>query len=465
MFDEEVTGGNAVFWNSFAIYNAAGTPSTAINAAIQSDGKSVVAQFLPGTVSGATLATVRENAVQDAGGNGNYAVGAALTGSSVTAGTTSAPDLRAVGNSRTTAVGEQVIDFTFDEALLCTDPGTASVPGIGGGPCSTVPDVNPDLLQLVLNDGSVFRGLYTTAISANHQTVSVVFGATTTSGLILPNVPFTQVDRGVAEAGAVSDPSANLNSLQAVEVSAGVLNPSGGTTDGADLLSARVAGSNSVEFTFDEPVDAISVNAAGFGIVSSGGVQTAGSSATRSSTNSRLVTVTFPAGTVGGAVLANIDDGVDNAVLGGPAVQDTVAPVTFGNNDDSVPLQNVGTQAGRTALPDLVSVKKIQNQFGDWLVTYQFDQALTAADVDDVVFALVDTNGNIVSAPLGANIIDPTDTTKVRISTNAATVGPGVPAGFTNAQVAGAMVGSVYDSSYPALVEVTEGAGVISTGI
>lgn len=425
VFDEDVSGSNANFFALFHVYNAAGAQFDGINATVSNDNRSVVVQFAPNVVGNATLATVDAQAVADPGGTRNYPSGVPLTGATLTAGRTAAPDLITVGNPRTTAQGNQLVDFTYDQAVSCS-----AAPTCTGGAL----DPNPALHQLVLNDGSVMVGQAVQNISADGRTLSIVFGNT----LVAPTVNFGEVRRGVAETGAVRGTSAAAgnpaNPLEAEPFAA-----TDGRTQSPDLEAVSVAGTNSVLYDFDQPVDAFAIDETEFHVANANGVEFNGvaGSAVRSTTDATRVTVSFAPGVVGAAVLASVDDDNGGAVVG--TTQGNLI-----NRDDERALQNVNVQAGRTALPDLVRVQKIQNQFGDWLVTYEFDSSLTTAGYaacNPADFYLVDAIGAINQAT--ACVIDPNDATKVRISTNAATVGPGIPAGFTNSQVSAAVVGAV----------------------
>ena len=410
-FDENVTG-NVAAPGDFYVYNAAGQEAIATQAQI--NGTTVIAQFTTAQASAATLAAVADAAVSDSAGTQSYASSAPLSVQTQAAATTDGPDLQSVSNLRTEG-GSIVADFRFDEAVSRTLTDAAAAAGD---------------FELVANDGTSYPSQLVPAYSysVDNRTVTVAFSGTTT-------VPIGNIVRGVANNGAVQDSGTNQNVTQTEPRTAPPAFTTGVTADRTndpDLVSVAVAGTNTVAYTFDEPVQGAGFldlskfyvydSASNTDIVATGG------SATRSPSDTSVVNVTYPSSAdVANAVGTGVNDG---AVL---AVDDS-AP----NSVHELPLQSVVNSAGRTAIADLVSVKISSNAFGLNTVVYTFDSAPSNANT----FGLVDANGTLFS-PSGAGVV----------SGNTVTFTEGVN-GYTDAQAAAAVVGNAED---------TTGTGTTST--
>jgi len=410
-FDQNVTG-IAPVPASFYVYDAAGT---AVNpSSVSASGSTVIAQFTPAQVVTATLAAIADAAVQDAAGHMSYASSAPLNQQTQGAGVTAGPDLLSVTNFR--VVGSNIVaDFRFDEAVA---PGS----------------VDETRFSIVASDGVEYDGLAGTAsLSVDNRTVTVAFDPAATT------VPIGNIVRGVAYAGAVADGTTVANVTQ-TEARTGTPAFTTGVvadrTDDPDLLSVQVAGTNTVAFTFDEPVQ-LGPDPAGFYVYNSIGGMTPGTTATRSTSSTSVVNVTFATGAVANAVGAGVLS-TPPAVL---AVDDSMPNATH-----ELPLQSVSNTAGRTALPDLVSVTITSDAFGVNRVAYTFDSAVTLAQVGANAFGLVDANGTLFTAG-GAGTLSNGDQTV----TFTEALG-----NFTDAQVAAAVLGNVEDLD-PSTPDLTTG--------
>ena len=110
------------------------------------------------------------------------------------------------------------------------------------------------------------------------------------------------------------------------------------------------------------------------------------------------------------------------------AVDDGIANEPIGRG-----LQALTNSAGRTALPDLVSVKISVDAFAHNTVVYTFDQPIAAIPAN-TAFGLVDANGTLFT-PVGPGTLGTT------------TVSFAGAAGFTDAQASAAVIGNVEDKA------------------
>jgi putative cell wall-binding protein len=429
-FDQAVTGAIAAPAN-FYVYNAAGvrTPSTG---PVSASGSTVIAQFPTAVANAATLAAISTGAVADAAGRLSYAASAPLGVQAQTAGRTVGPDLESVSNLRTEN-GRIVADFRFDEPVA-RDGLTLT-----GG--------NVSRFQLIASDGTTFTGGPVTAISADVRTVTVAFETTA-------QVPIGSIVRGVALAGAVVGSNAAPGNIANVAQTEPRTGATGSTafltgvvadrTDDPDLTAVAVAGTDVVTFTFDEavqanPVGGVVANPGSFYVYDAAGTARFGTAAVRTSGNTSVVNVTFDAGVVGAAVGAGVAAGAVQAVDDAQT-----------NQTHELQLQNVSNTAGRTALPDLVSVSVSTNAFGVNTVVYTFDQAVSvaaAATLTGAQFGLVDANGTRFS-PAGLLALEPSGTAGTaqgEFNSGRTTVTFTGTGGFTNAQAAAAVIGNVED--------------------
>lgn len=413
-FDEDVTGAPPVA-SSFHIYRFDGRNFNAASAVVS--GSDVFARFPASQVANATTCTVDHSAVSDISGRPNPEGATPLQNVTLAAGRTSGPDLLSVGNFRTDVQGRILADYTFDEPVQPTTQASA--------------------FRLIATDNSEHSGqeIITTSESS---VVTVRFSATQ------QQLPFSEIARGTVQPGAACDASANCNPLQAAEVN------NGGNTVAPDLESARMTSSSTVEYRFDQPVtageDAIVANK--FCIYTSDAETVCGSSAVRSQTDVRVVTVTFLPGSLSAAVGANVIDG---------AVMQSENPnVTVRNEDDEVPLQPLAFTAGRTQRPDLVAVSIFTDPVTQQrIVRYTFDQSVAAYTdatgeddfrLDD--FHLYDTQGTrFTPAEVGCTAASPgapgSGACITRVSGDSSSVDVH---GYTNAQADAAVLGTVDDT-------------------
>ena len=410
-YDKSVTGKIPVA-GDFYVYDATGARSQSTGNPLAS-GSTVIAQFTVPQASVATLAASANNAVQDAAGHQAYAAAAPLGAQTQPAGITTGPDLQTVDNLRT--VGGLIVgDFRFDQPV---DP----------------TKTDPTKFELVASDGVVYPGVGAVgtafATSVDGRTVSITFSGTTT-------VPIGNIVRGVALPVAVTDAALHTNVLQSQPRTAPPAFTAGVVADKTkdpNLTNAVVAGPDTVAFTFDEPVSATTLDGTKFSAYNSSGLVTAGAtiaSAVRSSTDTTVVNVTFPAGTVGSAVGVSVDAAAVKAV------DDGIANEPIGRG-----LQALTNSAGRTALPDLVSVKISVDAFAHNTVVYTFDKAVTSAALVGNVFGLVDANGTLFTTGIAVAASQVSGNTV----TFSATQVP--PNGFTDAQASAAVIGNVEDKT------------------
>ena len=410
-YDKAVTG-KIPLAASFYVYDATGARTASTGNPLAS-GSTVLAQFTVAAASVATLAASASDAVQDAAGHSAYAAAAPLGAQTQPAGITTGPDLQTVDNLRTVA-GAIVGDFRVDQPV---DP----------------TKTDPTKFEIVASDGSIYKGVGAIgaafATSVDNRTVSISFGPTTVG------VPIGNIVRGVVLPMAVTDTTPNTNVLQSQPRTAPPAFTAGVVADKTkdpNLTNAVVAGTDIVAFTFDEPVSAAAVDLDGtkFSVYNSAGKAFPGATAVRSSTDTTVVNVTFPAGTVGSAVGVSVDAGAVKAV------DDGIANEPIGRG-----LQALTNSAGRTALPDLVSVKISVDAFAHNTVVYTFDKAVTSAALVGNVFGLVDANGTLFTTGKAVAASQVSGNTV----TFSATQTP--PNGFTDAQASAAVIGNVEDNS------------------
>jgi hypothetical protein len=422
-FDQNVTGITPAAEN-FAVYNAAGVRAQSTNVSVPASAPTtVIAQFTTGQATSATLAAVREGAVQDAAGRQNYAAGAPLGAQTQPAGITSRADLQSVSNARIEG-GNIVADFRFDQVVTAA-PGAA---------------VND--FAIIANDGTVYGSLAVTAVSADNRTVSLSFAANPAI------VPIGNIVRGaVQNEDAFGANSLVLQTQPRTAPPAYTTGVTADQTNRPDITNVAVAGTNTVAFTFDEAVNA-NPDRFNFWIYDATGALTQADSASRASTNTSVVNAVFPAGTVGNAVGAIVTPGAVTSVATGLA-----------NVQHETGLQNLQFTAGRTALPDLVRVDVAFNQFGANTVTYTFDQALPGgytAPASD--YRLIDANGALFT-PSAAGTIN---TARTQVTFSVANGNA-----YTAAQAAAAVKGAVQDTTLAGAVpnqqaDLTEGAVTVT---
>jgi putative cell wall-binding protein len=416
VFDEPPTG--ALLGNTFHIYNAAGLRRNPTNVGII--GNTVVATFMPAAVpfptSQATTATVEPAAVTDAGGLANPLMAVPLTGFTQAGGITTAPDLLSVGNITTNALGQRTVDFVFDQAVAPSvftpgvTPATLGASGLSG-------------FELVLTDGTViFSAISAVIATADGRTVTVTYGG-------LPPIPVSQIARATIDENTVSSTAGVPNVLQSADVQ------TGGITLRPDLLTADITGTNQVTFTFDEPVDPATLIAGNFYIYDANAAIQAAASVLRSATDARQVIATFPAvGTPGVTVFVSTAVG---AIVETGAATGTTGFPTVTSGEDEAPLTGIVLAAGRTALPDLVSVNIANNAFNNAVVVYTFDQPLPAGYAAPAVdFLLYDVNATPFN-PGGAGVV----------SGATVTFTTGTGNGFSQAAANAAVLGSVKDQA------------------
>lgn len=414
-FDEPVV---ATTPTSFNVYSAAAaqTVSAAGNVSVSAADNRTVDVLFPGITSATaagqlTTATVELGAVTDAAGQtspeGDAAIG---TGgqATLTAGTTSAPDVVSVAGFRgTTVAGTVAVDFTFDQAAFAQ--------GAGG-------------FQLVATDGRVVTCAAPGAATSGNTTPSglnIPGGngttvITVTCGQFAPLGPLAattasaaNVARGVVMAGTVGTTppvaAGTVNGVTAAACGAANADPAPitnrcnplqatNTPDTAsaapDLVSATFtistnpAVQDQVLYTFDENVVPASVVPAGFGVYNTNGGLTAGGIAGTNApqVNGAQVVIFFPFGTLSDEVGANV----------APASVAAVAGTNMANGPDEVGVANptaTTVTPGRTAAPDLTGVALSSTTVGfitTWTATYTFDEALgagtTAAGVAPQLF-------------------------------------------------------------------------------
>jgi len=425
LFDEPPVGFPPVLTN-FHLYSNLGVRSNP--SAVAVIGNSVVATFTTATVAAGTTATIEQGAVVDAGGLPSPRSAVPLTGFNQAPGITTGPDLVSVGNFGTTPFGTRTADFVFDEAVAPA----VFTPGV------TPPTFGPGAFpseagfELIFSDNTFVRGTVGSAViaTADGRTVTVTFVA----GPVI--IPVSQIVRGAVEAGTVLDTStpAVPNVLQIAEVQ------TGGITSGPDLLTAEITGLNQVTYTFDEPVDPGPPGgpnapiAALFFVYNAAAATFSPATVARSATDARVVVATFAPGIVAGAVGASVE-GVAGAGLS--AVCATTGLPIQCNIDDEVPLQNINLAAGRTALPDLVSVAITTNAFLNPVVTFTFDQLLPPGYAPALFdFALHDADGIFLFPVAPAAVIGAAGSTTVTFTFTG-------PTGFLPADAAAAVLGSV----------------------
>jgi putative cell wall-binding protein len=479
-FDEPVT--SATFGNFF-VYTAAGAPNAADSATISStDNRTVLARYNDVTTAAAaaqlTTATVKLGAVTDAAGQQNPEGDAAIgTGgqSTLTAGTTAAPDLLSVGGFRgplaaPAPAGTVAVDFVFDQAAFVQAAAA------------------PSGLFLVSTDGRIVECTAPLESSSGNTTPSgqnVVGGngtttITATCGQFAAAGPLpattatsTNVARGVAEAGAVGT-TPDVSTVNGVTPAAcGAVNADGVTnrcnplqaTNTPDVASVRPdlvsatfvptanpAGFDQVTYTFDENVQPGTVVAANFNVYNNNGVQTAGGAVgpPAPQVNGAQVAVFYPFGTLADEVGASAEAGAVTAVAG----------TNLTNLDDEVGVANPAATTitpGRTAAPDLTAVSLTSQTVGfvtTWTATYTFDEALsgaTAAGLAPQLFLHLADGARMVCNAGGVTIgTGLNGLTTSQVACNSYTFVDGVPdqsgtntGAATAAQIGSAVLGTV----------------------
>jgi hypothetical protein len=355
-FDEPVTSfdmGTAPGAASFHVYGASGTEYNPLT--IVSTGSTVTAAFAD--LSLATTATVDRNAVRDANLRPNPVNALPLQSITLASGKTNAPDLVSVGNPGV-VLGFTTFDFTFD------------APFVPAG-------LNAGNFQVVTTDGGTFPGgAIPTTWNASHTVATVAF-----ANVVATPLPASQVVRGAVVTNAVQDTAGRFNPTETANVGTGV-------TTTPDLLSVTVIGTDVVRYVFDQPVngvrfqDFVVYNSTGLA-----GMETPGIAVAPVNGNAAAVDVTFPGGAVADAVGTSI--GCD---MGGCAVFGTNGTLQ-GNAIDSMGLQSITYVAGRTALPDLVSVTKSIDAFNVTHVSYTFDDSMLGVPLNNDSFVLYDAVG------------------------------------------------------------------------
>lgn len=411
-FDEDVTGQPAVA-HRFHIYRVDGLNVNAV--VVRASASQVFAEFLPEHVRNARVCTVDFDAVNDASGRANPEGDAPMQTALADADSTNGADLLSVENLREDTSGFYA-DYVFDE----------KVSNRAGG---TIPDASR--FELITHDGTVFRGRRLFAAGDPPGVTPIV---TTTPDQSAITVWFSEAPRGelgalaraVVEENTVCDADGVCSALQAVEVThKGHI--SDGNTTTPDLVSARAVSSKSVDFRFDGPLSGDAPIASAFGIYDAYGNWDTADEARfvhRAYGSDGLVVVaTFlnRTPTLPGRANVAVDDavgafvfGVDEDAIGKLAAQDCAVrsqPDHRCNRDDEVRLAPWSpVPAGRTALPDLVSVQTHTDPVTQRrVVRYTFDSSVahlfpsgpnqfSCAD-----FRLYDESGvQFVVAPVGA---------------------------------------------------------------
>ena len=460
-FDEDVSG-QAANVARIHIYRFNGTSFNAVVASTSGD--KLLAEFPANQLVNATTCTVDFGAIADVSGQQNPEGDEPIQNVVQAAGVTEGPDLVSVGNFRTNVSGQVLVDYVFDEAAQITAPATG----------------DPTEFELIMADGTVFQGA-AIAAGAGTTTITVQFTQNNTQ------IPFSQIARGVVDAGEVRDtapaPGPFLNPLQAAEVL------SGGTTVEPDLVAVRpVQGqATQFEFEFDQPVSAqltapagctpvgatgtpadagggvanpCNLNPAQFIIYDANGLEENATAATRSQANGGVVIVTF--GTAGGVDPTQAVGGSVETFAVRSTQNENQAGLAGFSERDETPIQQVTFTAGLTALPDLTGVRVIvdpvtQNR----VVRYTFDQSIgglvdaatPANNFSGPEFRLYDANnaqftstcatGGAVGAPGSGACLRTVsgDANSIDVT------------GFTNAQVNAAVIGTVNDTQTDAAAQ------------
>lgn len=480
-FDEAVV--NAV-GALFHVYDATGADVNAGAgvATIQTDNRIVNVRF-PGiatTAQAATLTTATNDlgAVTDASGQnapeGDAGIGAGGQ-STLTAGTTAAPDLVSVGGFRGPLAGNgSAVDFVFDQAafvqtaagtefnLVATDGTVTACQGptttssnntnpsgqnvAGGNASTTITVICP-----ALGPGSFLGQQASAANTARGYVTAAAVGTTPPAGTV-------NGVTGAACGAANADPSPVTNRCNPLQASNTPDNP----TATPDLVSASftmaasAASCDTVTYTFDEGVQPATVNTANFFVYSNAGVEAPGNTCGVAPQPFQVagaqVVIFYPFGTLASAVGANVRPGGVTAVAG------TNQP----NRADEVGVTNTTastTTPDRTGAPDLVSVALTSTTVGfatSWAAVYTFDEALGAATtppgVAPQLFLHLADGSRMVCANPGAVTIGTSlnGLTTSQVRCNAYTFVDGVPdesgtntGAATQTQVGSAVLGTV----------------------
>jgi hypothetical protein len=445
------------FYTGLRLYDVAGTAYFAQEAGIF--GNEIRARFgSAAIVAAAARAGVYEDTVQTATGLSNPASDFALrptTGPAETIGQYF-PQLVFVGNRSQTLVTPPriTVDFVVDfgDAEFAED---------------AADDINDNLLLLnatgvatnfvlVGSSGDEYNGVE--IVSAEHSGTTVRFRVAMDPRV--EDVPVSQLQRGYIEADTaapVGYPHALIS--EAYEGRTAI----NGTTADPDLRAVeRGPGANQMRFIFDEAVNVpTEAQASQYFVTNNDEERATPSTLGRSlaaADEARVIVATFGAG--------DIPDGYDTVreyleTVTAAWVEDNAARAT-----NQVGSQNLGWNRpaqvnvtpvqppvpadpvpGATALPDLVSVTKTQNEItGNWRVVYVFDSAPTE-NVDGlrIDFALYDEDGVRFSAN-SRNI--PWTAGSTTGGQRVFTFGPdaGGNMTFTNEQIEAAVLGTVQDA-------------------
>jgi hypothetical protein len=454
VFDEDANGA-ALDPTLFRIYDAGGNSAEVPGANplefSGSDPKVVLADFSGAAIDpgDATVATIRDGAVQDAAGTEAHAAATALDAQTAEAGRTDGPDLLRVFDVVVSG-GNITASFEFDESLAA-----------GAGPDYL--GIDHVLFELHANDGigdagpnSPFIGDDVLDVNTNSTVVEVEF-AGAPAGLAASAITRGGVGGdGDAATGdtdpttvaapgddAVVDEDGEVNVAQTEPRSGNPAYAGGAVADrtvAPDLVNVMVVGDDTVAFQFDEAVEDTGVDATNFVLYDSQGNITPAALATDfegSDTNANVLNILFPDADVADAVGAFVYEGGATATSDGEV-----------NLLHELPLQNVAFTAGRTQLPDLVAVDVSFDLFGNPTVAYTFDSDLAVGVVVAGDFFLADAQGIIFTASGvaqgdSANIIE---------------------ADFTPDQAATAVVGAVQDSDGTPGVAGAGGVSVMPEG-
>jgi len=440
-FDEAVGSSFANVFGNFKVYNSdASVADTGGAAVTEPGGTSVLVRFnainTPTLAAPLTVATVVQNAVFDAAGNGNTegaaAIGSAAT-TTLTAGVTTAPDLVSVSGFRQGAtVGTTAVDFVFDEPAtvlltggfsLVTTSNTVITCTASTTPASTAP-----------SGGTVPGGSGTTTITVvcNNPPVTGDPGGVPLSA--------ANVARGVVDPAAVQDAGGVTNPLQTADVG------NSGNSSGPDLVSATfVQGTttDSAIYVFDEAISGAGA-ATLFNVYSSNGAQIdSGAAPTVSTTDPRQVLVSFGPTALDSAVGASVDPAAVTALAGGATNQKDEVGVTNTNSTT--------VQPGSTSAPDLTGVTLVPtNGFTPAMAQYTFDQNVATAPSDTGFILYLADGTRLVSNACARGTTSPT--------TDSAASSAVVTCTFTatNSQVINAVLGTVLEA---AVVAETGGNG------
>jgi hypothetical protein len=390
-FDEPVGTAAANVPANFKVYNANSTlADTGASAVTQPGGTVVEVRFaVPNTATLAStlsVATVVVGAVTDNTGNtnpeGDAAIGSSST-NTLTAGTTTAPDLLSVSRfAQGAAIGQTVVDFTFDEATVVNGAAGFSLVLQDNTAALCTSSANP----ATPSGGSVPGGSGTTLITVSCTNPGIT-GANP-GGTPLSTV---NVARGAVDAGAVQDSTADATPLETADAG------NSGNTSGPDLNTAIL-----VQGTGGSPDRAL--------FVFDANVTTAGAAnlfnaylADSSEVNPVAVTISATDAT---QVLASFasSTALDSAV--GVSVEPGAVTATTGANQrDEVAVANANASTltpGRTVAPDLASVTvTATNGFQPASATFTFDQDVedqTAGTITAAKFHLYKSDGTRLTA-------------------------------------------------------------------